>query len=130
MRQVVKVAVCNGAGEVLILRRSMNDTNAGQWETPGGGIDEGETPTEAAIREVHEEAGILLDKVYPQGKTILSDDETGEQFEVHFFRAWLLLGQRANIDDNDDHDAFEWQRPTKCIKAVDSWTKAQLEGKY
>lgn len=31
------------------------------WEVPGGKVDPGETPTEAALREVFEESGALLE---------------------------------------------------------------------
>ena len=33
------------------------------WEIPGGGIDQGEDPKEAAKRELYEETGIKADKV-------------------------------------------------------------------
>ena len=35
------------------------------WNTTGGGIDEGETPEQAAVREVREETGLQLDEVGP-----------------------------------------------------------------
>lgn len=31
-----------------------------RWITPGGGIDEGETPVEAAVRELGEETGLIV----------------------------------------------------------------------
>ena len=37
-----------------------------QWMHPGGHIDAGETPIEAAIREVYEETGILCESIVGQ----------------------------------------------------------------
>ena len=34
--------------------------HGGQWALPGGRIDPGETPLEAALREMHEELGLAL----------------------------------------------------------------------
>ncbi|MGC5013668.1 NUDIX hydrolase [Streptosporangium sp. DT93] len=36
------------------------DRFRGEWELPGGRIDPGETPLQAAVRELHEESGLLL----------------------------------------------------------------------
>ena len=45
--------------EVLLTRRSMSlRTHRGEVSFPGGRIDPGETPTEAALREAHEEVGL------------------------------------------------------------------------
>ncbi|MDZ4681496.1 MAG: NUDIX domain-containing protein [Saprospiraceae bacterium] len=44
--------VLNPAGEILFIYRR------GFWDLPKGKIDEGESPSEAAVREVHEETGI------------------------------------------------------------------------
>ncbi|MGV3631504.1 MAG: NUDIX hydrolase [Bacteroidota bacterium] len=35
----------------------------GMWDLPKGKIDEGESPEQAAIREIHEECGVLCEKV-------------------------------------------------------------------
>lgn len=50
----VAAVVVNEAGEVLLQRRSDN----GLWGLPGGGIDPGEEPADAVIREVWEETGV------------------------------------------------------------------------
>jgi len=36
------------------------DRFRGEWELPGGRIDPGETPLQAAVRELHEESGLRL----------------------------------------------------------------------
>lgn len=63
-RDCVGVAVFNAKGEVFIGRRKLNDelednseVNA-PWQMPQGGIDKGEDPLAAALRELHEETSI------------------------------------------------------------------------
>jgi ADP-ribose pyrophosphatase YjhB (NUDIX family) len=49
--------VRDGAGRVLLIRRA-NDPGRGLWSVPAGRIEAGETPAEAAVREVREETGL------------------------------------------------------------------------
>lgn len=46
--------------EVLLCKRSPDETLPNIWSIPGGGIENGESPGQAAIREVHEETNIEL----------------------------------------------------------------------
>lgn len=60
-RPCVGVMLFNGDGHVWIGRRhdKPNDEGKGQWwQMPQGGIDAGEDPREAALRELAEETGI------------------------------------------------------------------------
>ncbi len=50
--------------KILVVRRvAYDDTLAGEWELPGGGVDPGETIEQGALRELREETGLLVDKV-------------------------------------------------------------------
>lgn len=52
--------VAEDTGRVLMLQRPLEDgdPNGGKWEFPGGHIDEGEAPFDAACREWEEEVGV------------------------------------------------------------------------
>ena len=56
-------------GDILLCEEFRFPVNDYCWEFPGGIIDEGETPEEAAIRELHEETGlevVRVDRVLPR----------------------------------------------------------------
>jgi len=46
--------------ECLMLRKNRGQSFGGMWVFPGGRVDEGETPLEAALRELDEELGLRL----------------------------------------------------------------------
>src|SRR5688500_7813013 len=55
---VVCVVEHEGVPSVILIKRADRGRNAGQWGLPGGRMDEGETPVEAALRELEEELGL------------------------------------------------------------------------
>jgi len=54
------VGVAGGGAFLLCRRASRLTRHAGQWALPGGRIDDGETPLDAALRELDEELGLRL----------------------------------------------------------------------
>ncbi len=62
-RHVVGAVVTDAEGRVLLLRRPADDHLGGLWELPSGGVDDGETLTEALRREVAEETGLEVTAV-------------------------------------------------------------------
>ena len=52
--------VAGGAAFLLCRRPAKMRRHPSQWALPGGRIDEGETPLDAALREVEEELGLRL----------------------------------------------------------------------
>ncbi|WP_445395110.1 NUDIX domain-containing protein [Streptomyces sp. LE64] len=62
-KHVVGAVISNTEGEVLLLHRAADDYLGGLWELPSGGVDAGETLTEALHREVAEETGLTVTTV-------------------------------------------------------------------
>lgn len=130
---VVVVAVKRSVGlepfavdQVLMVRRSPGDTNAGIWELPGGHIDPGESVLEAAVREVREETGLEVE--------ILSNLATGSHvafFDMGTSGKWgvvvaaRVVGGELNLK-LDEHDAFEWVAPHDLMARFNQETRETL----
>jgi 8-oxo-dGTP pyrophosphatase MutT (NUDIX family) len=68
-RRSAGLLIIEPAGRVLLFRFVFKKgALAGEdyWATPGGGVEEGETFEQAAIRELREETGIRVESVGPQ----------------------------------------------------------------
>lgn len=61
---VAKVVILNEKGEVLLLKRSEDDSNRpGDWDFPGGEIEADEYIEVGVKRETSEEAGLAIDSL-------------------------------------------------------------------
>ncbi len=69
-RPCVGIALFNVAGHVFLgRRRSKDKSSADAWQMPQGGIDPGEAPADAALRELFEETNVSARSVTHLGQT-------------------------------------------------------------
>jgi 8-oxo-dGTP pyrophosphatase MutT (NUDIX family) len=65
LRLTSRIIVMDPTGCVLLFMTAAPDSSGfSRWITPGGGVDPGETHTEAALRELFEETGQRFSEVY------------------------------------------------------------------
>ena len=76
-------------GEILLLRRVRGDHV--QWEIPGGKVEPGEDPGQAAIREAKEELGVDVTLGSKIGQASFEFD--GQQWLYHWFGASVISGE-------------------------------------
>ena len=127
-RPGVGVMLMDRQGRIFVGRRK--DTPAA-WQMPQGGIDEGETPREAALREMLEEIGTDRAEIVAEStfwhRYELPPDIAGRLWRGRWkgqTQRWFLLrftGGDADIDLNAHHpefDAWQWVEPDRLIDLI------------
>jgi len=91
---------------VLLLRRSNAVDHApGEWGTPNGRLEPGESVVEALHREVAEEAGIEVEVVRPIDTwRILRGAAREELIGITYLCRW----RKGEVRLSDEHDAYRW----------------------
>jgi 8-oxo-dGTP pyrophosphatase MutT (NUDIX family) len=79
--------VAGGAAFLLCRRATQMNRHAGQWALPGGKVDRGETAEAAALREIHEELGLVIDPGAVMGR--LDDYATRSGFVITPVVIWV-----------------------------------------
>lgn len=110
---LVDLYVLRGAGsalECLVLRRAPGGRCPGSWETVHGHIEAGETPADAARRELEEETGLALERLYNLSRVeTFYQHRIDEVALVPVFAAFVPAG--GAVHTGPEHDRFEWLRP-------------------
>lgn len=89
-------------GAVLLQLRSQHTHNGNTWSVPGGARDADETPTAAALREAHEEVGIVEQDVQVLGDVL--DDHGGWSYTTVIAR----LLRPFHPTQNFESDQLRW----------------------
>ncbi|MGP6088467.1 RNA pyrophosphohydrolase [Antarctobacter jejuensis] len=120
-RRNVGVMLVNAEGHAFVGQRT--DSEVPAWQMPQGGIDKGEDPKEAALRELQEETGVSPDLVTVEAETNgwitydLPHDIVPKIWKGRYKgqeQKWFLLRFHGTDDqvriDADDHQEFsEWR---------------------
>lgn len=96
----VGAIVRDPAGRMLLIRR-VNDPGAGLWSLPGGRAAPGESDHNAVIREVREEAGLIVDVGALVGTTEIPGPDDAI-FDIRDYAATVWGGSLAPGDDASD----------------------------
>ena len=91
---------------VLVLRRGAGTRCPGSWESVHGRIEPGESPHDAAVREIREETGLAVERLYHVGVQPFYIAPVGIVSLAVGFAAVVEGGARVVLAD--EHDSYEW----------------------
>lgn len=98
----VSAAIITDGGRVLMVRRRIKEGEL-SWQFPAGGVEEGETAEQAAVRETLEETGLTVevvkyigDRVHPKSGKFMA------------YTACEAVAGEAYVADTEELDAIAW----------------------
>ena len=139
-RKNVGLVLINAEGLIFAGQRIDNPGHA--WQMPQGGIDAGERPKEAALRELQEETGVRPDLVEKIAKTedwlvydlpaeligtIWGGKYRGQKQKWFLFR---FLGQDSDVNIATEHPEFSvwrWMEPAELVEKIVPFKRAVYE---
>ena len=128
-RAGVGMMLLNGDGLVLVGKRL--DVVSDAWQMPQGGIDDGESPAQAAIRELKEEVGSAAATIIGESGEWYTYDLPGDLVKTLWqgrYRGqrqkWFVLrfdGRASDITVDTEHPEFsavKWIEPARLPDVI------------
>ena len=139
-RPCVGVMLVNQEGRIFVGQRNDRDQDA--WQMPQGGIDKGEVPRDAALRELWEETGVTADLVTVDAETEgwvaydLPHDVVPNIWKGRYKgqeQKWFLLrfnGSDDQVNIATEHPEFtqwKWIDPADVVASIVPFKRAVYE---
>jgi dihydroneopterin triphosphate diphosphatase len=105
---------------VLVLRRAQGTRCTGAWEIVHGRLEPDERPEQAALREVREETGLAVERLY---------NLTCQPFYLHRLSTiqmavvFVAFVPGGDVALGAEHDAAEWLAPDEALARL-SWPRS------
>ena len=136
-RDAIRVVLADASGRVLLIHVETEEVPGGWWELPGGGINPGESYLEAAVREIKEETGLVLDPAqigpptWRRDTTWRSRGKRRLQHEVVVF-AQVAADQPTIVDGGrspteiEDYVTARWWNVAEIIQSQERYYPSRL----
>jgi len=106
-------------GRVLLIHKKTG-LGAGLINAPGGRLEPGETPEQAAIRETSEEVGLKVDQLTPAGD-LYFQFTNGHSIRGYVFQTGTWSGEMIETEEADPFWCDETELPYDRMWTDDSW---------
>lgn len=126
--QSVLVVICTRGGEFLMLRRT---SPSAFWQSVTGSLSPGESPRNAALREVREETGLHADArlidlrrsvLFPIVRAWRARYAPNVRFNREYWFALVLETRRLIRLNRREHLEYRWLPAQRAAALASSWT--------
>ncbi|UWQ90710.1 RNA pyrophosphohydrolase [Rhodobacteraceae bacterium M382] len=139
-RPCVGVMLMNAGGGIFVGQR--NDRHAEAWQMPQGGVDPGEAPRDAALRELWEETGVRADLVEIVAETdgwlpydlphdivpVIWGGQFRGQEQKWFLMRFTGTDDQVNIaTEHPEFTTWKWQHPNRLVAEIVPFKRAVYE---
>ena len=117
-------AVCVREGRLLLVHQSAPGPAQGKWTLPGGGVDFGESPATATVREVEEGTGgtAITAELLGVHDNVYGSDDGIKRHGVRLLYAATVAGD-LECQGNDEIDGIEWHPLDDLPSATTEWAQ-------
>ena len=115
-RETVRVILIDNDKTLLFEDSDPGIPDSHWWVTPGGGIDDGESQQQTAIREVREETGYDCDIIAVLAETT---HETGQGTKTVAWYVMRPVPEGSGTLPDDEIDEVRWLSPEEAMALVD-----------
>jgi 8-oxo-dGTP diphosphatase len=116
MKQVAVGIILRG-GLVLACQRRANARYPLKWEFPGGKLEDGESPSDALVRELREELGIqaVVEREFHRQEWTYAEGVPDPQRDGSFRVFYFLVREFSGRPVNNAFEQILWVHPTALV---------------
>jgi 8-oxo-dGTP diphosphatase len=120
---VIEATICHVARRrTLLLKKASRGISVGKWNAPGGKLEPGEEPEQCARREVREETGLMVSRLFYHGVlTFVMDGGKTLHTRAHLFSTKNAKGKARSSDEGE----VRWF-PMDALPLDEMWEDDQL----
>jgi mutator protein MutT len=121
MFQTALALIQNEAREYLLVKHAYDS----RWySAPGGGVEAGESPQTAVIRELREELGVEITRDYLVG---MYEVDWGSRTTLVYLFACKITGGEPRINQPEEIESFAWFTPDQMPEHTNPLGKYLIE---